>query len=694
MAMTSIIDNNYNQFNIRYDKNTIHPYQSLITKLPPYIIQQILQYVNQFDLINLSLTCSRLYLLSIEKLYQRITIILEAELPIKYQGNTYNYIIDNGMKFMDSSLIFKLKNLQKFIKTIINNQSILQLIKYFIFDKSYDISNNNDNNDNDQQLMLNSIQCQIMKIFENSYNLNFLHISFIDFTNDGINKLTNFLSIKNIRQKMFKLLITNLNQLNQPFIPANLTNLFLLLNDDEIPKIMDLSIYPFDCFNSLFTLTCSTTNQLGLSILKNLKLSSRNMKLKLKGLTIFHRHKNDSIVTTIGEKEEEEEEDDITKLDFEIINQTIDLTYLSHLYLKIDCNEHRDNLCNCYEIFFQKFSKFSNNNNGLPNLINFEIESYPNIEWLRPHQQMENILIPLSGFIKTLKNLLRLTIDFSTPGFKMFDNNLSLSNYMLNKLNEHLIQAFFFSFVIPKTDQDNNIEKQTNQIPLLTNLKTLQLPDFFTSFIYYKPDFMESLLHTCKCWGCQLVLNKLEQEFYNKLIDENLETNFYMTIGYILGKLQVDREVCIPIKEKTFNYNKYPINKGQPHTLHNNFHIQNNNNNNNQNNTNNNEIINCNCQCNIINDPLGIDELNIDNLVTTYIIHQIDPIINYLNLIFINLNNLMIHGIYYEKKLSINNKMIPIYDNLNYPKSFLNQMKDNIDRGLNPSGPFGKFRND
>ena len=60
---------------------------------------------------------------------------------------------------------------------------------------------------------------------------------------------------------------------------------------------------------------------------------------------------------------------------------------------------------------------------------------------------------------------------------------------------------------------------------------------------------MESLLHTCKCWGCQLVLNKLENEFYDKLIDENLETNYYMTIGYILGKLQADREVCIPIKE-------------------------------------------------------------------------------------------------------------------------------------------------
>lgn len=694
--MTSKFDNIYKSdlvtnaglalFNTRTFKNTIHPTNSLITKLPPYIIQQILEYVNQFDLINLLLTCSRLYLLAIEKLYKRITIVLEAEFPNKCKGDSHKYIIDNGMKYMDSSLIFKLNNLLKFIITITKNKSIFQLIKYVVFDKSYDTFQGGSD-------LLIALQCQIMKIFEFSKNLNFLHISFVDFTK-GIDKLTKFLLFENVRQKMFKLLITDLNQLNKPFIPPNLTNLFLLLNDhdhdddnnnNKIP-IMDLSMPPFDCFNSLFTLTCSTTNQLGLSILKNLKLSSRNMKLKLKGLTVFHRHKNTFLTPEQEQDEQQQQSDNSTKLDFEIINQTIDLTYLSHLYLKVDCNEHRDNLCNCYEIFFDKFSQFSNQNNGLPNLINFEIESYPNMEWLRPHQQMENILTPLSGFIKTLTNLLRLTIDFSTPGFKMFDNNLALSNYMLNKLNEHLMQAFFLSFVIKNENQNDN-----DKVPLLTNLKTLQLPDFFTSFIYYKPDFMESLLHTCKCWGCQLVLNKLENEFYDKLIDENLETNYYMTIGYILGKLQADREVCIPIKEKTFHYNKYPINKGQPHTLHNNFHIPNENENENEEEVDNHSLMtNC-CQCNIINDPLGVDELNIDNLVTTYIIHQVDPIINYLNVMFINLDNLMIHGIYYERDPLIG-KMIPIYDNSEYPQSFLMEAKDYSERGLNPPGPFGTFR--
>ena len=77
-------------------------------------------------------------MLAIEKLYKRITIVLEAEFPNKCKGDSHKYIIDNGMKYMDSSLIFKLNNLLKFIITITKNKSIFQLIKYVVFDKSYD----------------------------------------------------------------------------------------------------------------------------------------------------------------------------------------------------------------------------------------------------------------------------------------------------------------------------------------------------------------------------------------------------------------------------------------------------------------------------------------------------------------------------------------------------------------------------
>ena len=646
-------------------KKTIHPPDSLLSMFPPFIIQKILEYVDQFDLIRLLLTCSQFYGLAMEKLYRRITVVLDAEFPIKYQGDSQKYISANGMVYMDSSLIFKLRNLHKFVNTVRNNKTIFQLIKYFVFDKSYEASGSD---------TLKVTQNQILNMFRHSNNLSFLHISFVDF-GEGVGQLTDFFRLRNVRKKMFKLLITEPSQLITPIIPPNLTNLFLMLDDEDV-KLMDLSTAPYDTFNSLFTLTCSTTRQMGLSILENIKLSSPNMKLKLKGLTVFHRHnqcealdENDDLRLYFdgGVNNNDDDEDSEVnmrkELDFDIIEQKVDLTYLSHLYLKVDCNKHRDNLCNCYDTFFKKFEAFAQKNNGLPNLVNFEVESYPNMEWLRPHQQMDNILTPLGSFIKTLVNLLRLTIDFTTPGFKMFDSSLGLSNYLLNKLNEHLMEAFFLSFFI------NN-----DKLPLLTKLKTLQLPDFFTSFVYYKPDFMESLLHTCKCWGCHLLLQTLKDEFFDIRIDDTVDTTYYMSIGYILGKLQADREVCIPIKEHTFHYNKYPINKGQPHTLHTNFHTD-----------------NQPCLCDFERDPFGTDEMNIDNLITTYIIHQLYPIIDYLTIMFVNLDNLMIHGIYYERDLFLN-ELVPIYDSHNYPKTFLAKVQDEMERGILPEGPFGNFR--
>ncbi|RLV95494.1 hypothetical protein JA1_000985 [Spathaspora sp. JA1] len=645
--------------------DTTQPSNSLVSKLPISLIQhEILQYLDQFDLVNLSLTCSALYLPVMKKLYKRVTVVLDAELPLAYGSDHRRYISENGMTYMDSALIFSFDNLVKFIDSIESNHDLVQLVRYFVFDKCHQ---------DEQETSLSQIQSNILEFFaRKSQNLNFFHISFVEYLS-GIKQLTDFLQHENIRQNMFKLVVTSLDELCKPNIPKCLTNLFLMMNELELKEPFDLSMYPYDVFNSLFTLTCSTSKHLGLEVLRNLKLCSPSMKLKLKGLTVFHRHKEiTNIIDDDGEEEEINEDLDAKlqeidkKLSFKIIESKIDLRYLSHLYLKVDCNEHRHNLCNCYERFFNDFADFSIENDGLPNLINFEVESFPNLDWLRPHQQLENILTPLGGFIKTLGNLSRLTIDFSTPGFKMFDNNLGLSTMLLNKLNEHLMEAFFLCFF---TVDNNNSSKS----PLLSNLRTLQLPDFFTSFIYYKPDFMESLLHTCKCWGCQLVLSKLKDEFFDENDESGLdiESTYYMLIGYILGKLQADREVCIPIKEKSFNYSKYPIHKGQPHTLHQGFHSP------------------FPCHCDLKQDPLGVSKMNIDNLVTTYVVHQLTPIIEYLSVLFVRLDNLMIHGIYYERK---NNELIPNFDEQEYPAEFLELKINEIEKGIKPQGPFGSFR--
>ena len=154
----------------------------------------------------------------------------------------------------------------------------------------------------------------------------------------------------------------------------------------------------------------------------------------------------------------------------------------------------------------------------------------------------------------------------------------------------------------------------------------------------------------------------------------NDEATFYILIGFILGKLQADREVCIPIKQTTFNYKNYPIYKGQPHTLHNHFHRG-----------------EANCRCNVKEDLNGESKLNIDNLVTTYIVHQLKPILQYLSMIFFKLDNLMIHGIYYEFNHKAR-RLKPIFDDEEYPPEFLQEKSKEIQSGITPDLPFGYFK--
>lgn len=610
------------------------PPNLLIERLPEHIVLQVFQHVDQFDLVNLSLTCSKLYPIAVERLYQRVTVVLSGEFAKEYQSDSRQFIRENGIKHMDSSLIFKIPNLIKFFKSLHKNTKLIQLVKFFIFDKCYPYLND-----------INQFQSDLIEFFgKYLHEMNFLHITFIDFLS-GINKLTNFLKNSNIRNKIFKLFVTDLPSLYEPKVPKGLTNLFLMLKEEEILEILeiDLSTEPFNLFNSLFTLTCSTNNQFGLEILKKFQLF-KDLKLNLKGLTIFHCHK-ESLIDDNFISYDVKNDDVISKIDkkleFDIIEEKIELKKLNHIYLKIDCFEHRINNCNCFEKFFKKFNHFVAKNDGLSNLTSFDIELYPNYEWLRPHLMCEYILNPLGEYIKNLKNLERLTLDFSTPAFKMFDNGIEMSSILLNKLNERLIESFFQNF--------KNCD---------FNLKTLQLPDFLTSFIYYKPDFYQLFLHTCQCYGCQLVLDRLKQDFYPlNDIDEDsndldLESTYYILIGFILGKLQADREVCVPIKQKTFNYKNYPIFKGQPHTLHYNYHNKNS------------------CHCELENDPLGLKVDNIDNLVTIYIIHQLNPFVDYLSTIFTNLDNLMIHGIYYEYN-SESKGLTPIFDRADYPNHFL-----------------------
>ncbi|CAK7902774.1 hypothetical protein CAAN1_18S01090 [[Candida] anglica] len=666
-----------------------------LSPLPSSILSEVFEHVNQYDLVNLSLVNSVFYELSSARLYKKITVILDADFPCQYRDSATSFVEDNGITNMDTSLIFDLAKLYQLHSTFTRNPALIRKVRYFVFDKCSPTGHEGDD--------LDITLSQFMDILESSNvsSLNLLHITFIDFIS-GIDKLTSFMKNDKIRKRLCKLFINKLGDLYTPIVPQGLTNLFLMLDERELMEIeeIDLNSESFEILNSIQHLTCSTKEHLGLDILRKLKLrfNDQSSKLKLKGFTAFHCHRDNEEI--IREHQEDEQtqvqfpesmsylENMSKNLCFNTISSKIDISYLSQLFLKIDCNADRVDACDCFPTFFDDLTKYSVGNGGLPNLERFQLELFPNLEWLRPHQILESILTPLGTFIKSLASLSRLSIDFSTLGFKMFDNGMGMSSLLLNKLNERLMQAFFLSFFITSPTESisssytisSPVTEGGDLSCIMANLKTLQLPDFLTSFIYYRPEFYESLLHTCPCWGCQLVLDRLK-ELFIPLVSEkddgeqedetdegslDDESTYYLLIGFILGKLQADREVCIPIKRDSYKFDNYPIYKGQSHTLHTQFHSDEN------------------CQC------FGDHNIpDIDSLTTTYITHQIRPILNYLSKIFYNLDTLMIHGIFYKK--TDEGRMVSIYDEDEYPASFLASRKTEDGGERRPKIPFGKY---
>lgn len=604
--------------------------------LPPQVLSEIFQHVDQFDLVNLAVTCKEVLPIAMERLYRRVSVILSADFALDYAGDSRAYVLECGLKVMDSTLILKVRNVIKFLHTIRKKPDLVRRVKYFVFDKC------NEHETFDIPLM----QSKYMDFFgQNSWDLNFLHVSFLEPV-PGLLRLQKFLSNRNVREKIFKLFIKSVPELSTPIVPPGLTDLFLILDEAEMEKLgsLDLSKHPLDSFNSLLKLTCSTKSLCGLEILKRTKLNN-DVKLNLKDLTVIHCHEEKSEASLVDRR-----------LDFHTIEEKVQVTNLVSLHLKVDCNEHRLNNCDCFSDFYQDLALFLLTHGGLPNLTCFELELFPNLEWLRPHQILDAVLTPLGNFVKTLRGLTRLTLDFSTPGLKMFGNELGMSSPLLNKLNEKLMEAFFLCLFTPS---DGCVSK---------NLKHFQAPDFLTSFVYYKPNFLESFLHTCKCWGCALVLDRLDSLFFPMGEEHPLDphSSYYILMAYMLSKLQTDREACYPIKAKRYNFRQYPLYKGPPNMLHQHFH----------------ETGPCKCILDAQSD------MNIDNLVTTYVMHQLRPMVEYLVLIFENLETMMIHGIYYHRKDA---KMVSTFDREDYPAEFLQAKTHEIATCIEPEGPFGHF---
>lgn len=586
-----------------------HQQRSQFLQLPQEVIVQILEYVDQFDLLSLQRCCHQLLPLARRRLYRRVTVAIGGEFAQQYQ-DSHHYIRECGIKTMDSAFIFSYTNLQRFIASLHYQPELIQLVKMFVFDKS---PVNDDS--------MTRLQGHLMDFFGKWLQaVQFVHITFND-PDSGLDKLQQFLQFENVRRNVFKLYVTDYQQIFTPMVPPCLTNLLLMPEEDTLTTI-DLDQPQNHFMHSLSYLTVGTNHQQGIKVLQLIKLAHRDSLLQLKGFTFFHIH-NDSLYFD----HDLNETGDIP-LSLAAITDKIDLTTLRRIHLKIDCFRHRAADCLCFADFFRHLADYSLKHGGLPVLKNVEIENYSDSEWLRPHKLLEGMLTPIGDFLRTLVGVQRVHVDFATPGYKMFDNTDRMLSEFINKLNFKLVEAFF-CLLFPVA------------LTITNNLRQLVLPDFLTLFVYYKPEFYSSWLHTCRCSGCAAVLDRIHHQFYplenfDEVIDH--DSTYYLVIGYMLMKLQFDREVCTPIKEDMYQVEHYPIYKGLPYTLHHGFHIDD----------------ACGCR----------QRPDLDPLVTTYIIHQLRPVIKYISHRFPKLDTVMVHGIYFHRR---DDDMVPMHDLPRYP---------------------------
>lgn len=400
-------------------------------------------------------------------------------------------------------------------------------------------------------------------------------------------------------------------------------------------------------------------------------------------------------------------------LDFSLL-RSIDICTLSSLHLHVSCGDDTEtmDLCSCFRDFMLNFGRFLAGSNGLPNLQELEICVLPQGEWIQPHHLLDAVLTPVSSAVSTLSKLQRFRFGLSSSTLKMYDES-GMSLQQLNSLNCRLVEAFFLSL----------------QPHVLQTLTHLELPDFLMAFLFYKPNFMESLLHACKCTGCAQTLGHLSS--YVPL-DENgnvLDRNcaLYVMVGFILDKLHDERQLVKPPNhtgtvEHCTLYPGVPCRIQQvvasiaptsgvqevaesagevegvqtsrafelgttscgnlevsvdshvesahtqhpgPNALHPGFctrreqHFKEG------------ETSNVSCR----------KPADADDLVTTYILHQVRPVVEFLAAVFPNLDHLMVHGLHFEKRGSC---FSSVFDPDSYPEL---GNTDTVDCG----GTFGHF---
>lgn len=258
------------------------------------------------------------------------------------------------------------------------------------------------------------------------------------------------------------------------------------------------------------SLEFATVKGFGLDVIRCLQCGP--VKLEPTQLTLGHRHQaeddeSDSITNSIDSIAPAKLDGEWHRLDFRVLEDKILLSRLTSLNLRVSCDEHNAEVmedgCSCFVDFLADWRSYLSANSGLPNLQELELSVPPAREWARPHDFLNAIIIPASDFIKTLTGLRKLSFGLNTQSYKMYEQT-GMSPDLLNRVNTRLIEAFFLSLG-----------------GAMSTLEHLELPDFLMAFFFYKPQFMELLLHTCQCSGCSMVLQELDVDLIP--VDEEAE---------------------------------------------------------------------------------------------------------------------------------------------------------------------------
>lgn len=591
--------------------------------LPADVTVLILSHLDQHSLCKLAQTSSHLYHLVTNVLYRDIFVSIGCSYPLEIKNDPRKYLTDSKDWKINWTFIFEEKLFSKLTSSIKRNPALAGKIKRFQmpeinrkrFRDAFDTMS--------KALKLastyNSFEAEKEK---HSHNVKI----------DGERDTKGLKPVEPI-------FLTEIEEIEHSNYLRCISSSELVTDLTDVD--LDLSSAHLDGFYCLKSISCDKMTNGGLEFLDRLRLCS-NVKLEPTSFSLKH-------ISSLKDAKP------ASHLDFASIERKVAVRRLQRLLLEIDCLTDDGNRCQCFSKFLNDIESHAFRHDRLPELKLFSLILSTVDDWLHPSEFLAIVLTPIRNTISNFVGLKELELNLASLSLKMYSDS-GMPPHALNKLNQKLIEAFFLPFYYRESSS------------LAEKLRILKLPDFLTSFIFYKPLFYESLLHTCRCSGCSKLLIYLSanlanvfDEFYQDMTPETL---YYLVMGILLEHLQEKRQF-LPMNLTSRLLESF-LYEGSRSV-----------------------ILDALAGDEDANDPpLNSEMTNLDRLVITYIIHQLRPFVDFISNVFVELEDLLIHGIAFKR---VNNKLESVFDDEEYPITLLEQQREPQDKEMNQCSTFGSL---